>query len=227
MQEYKCIRQTKRIPYTEKVLINDSIPVRSNDISEGGLFVHTRRSLLLGSIVKVTFPSTGLTVNAVVQHPSPAGVGLMFTALDRKQAETISKLVRQAQENNKAHAIRKTRILLVEDCVQGIYCRSRLLADGFYVMKASSCTQAIKILRTHQVHAVVLLLQRVGKDIYDLLDYLKRSAKNTNIPSIVLSSQFAPEEQISLYEAGAEACLPLMTTAPAKVAETIREALKL
>ena len=77
-------RKMQRVPFTRNILINGRVMVRSIDISEGGLYVHTGRSHITGQVVDVQIPCAGevLKVRARVSRSEEAiGMGLMISSL--------------------------------------------------------------------------------------------------------------------------------------------------
>jgi CheY-like chemotaxis protein len=215
-------RQSKRVPYSEKVLINNSLPVQCHDVSEGGLFVHLTRALLPGSTVKVDFPETGLSVMALVQAVTESGVGLMFTKLTPGQTKGLGEIIRRAEA---AQSVRKTKpsVLMVEDSenVRRLN-KTRLLAEGFSVLEAADGVAAMKILGTEMPDVILLDLHMEKMDGYKVMSFLKQNEKLRDIPVVVLSSKFSAEEQSKVYAAGATEFLPKMTTSPIKLVTMIK-----
>lgn len=216
-------RQSKRVPYREKVLINNSLPVQCHDISEGGLFVEITRALLPGSTVKVDFPETGLSVMAVVQAVTELGVGLMFTNPGPAQVEGIGEIIRRAETAQSARRTR-TLVLMVEDSenVRKLN-KGKLFAEGFSVLEAADGMAAIKILSSEIPDIIILDLHMEKMDGYKVMSFLKQNEKLRDIPVIVFSSKFSAEEQSKVFEAGATEFLPKMTTPPAKLVSIIKD----
>ncbi len=216
-------RQFKRVPYSEKVLINNSLPVQCHDVSEGGLFVHLTRALQPGSTVKVDFPETGLSVMALVQAVTESGVGLMFTSLSPTQKKGIEEIIRRAEA---AQSVRKTKpsVLMVEDSesVRRLN-KSRLFAEGFSVLEAADGMAAIKILGSEIPDVILLDLHLDKMDGYKIMSLIKQNEKLKDIPIVVFSSKFSAEEQSKAFEAGATEFLPKMTTSPVKLVSIIKD----
>ncbi len=221
------LRKHQRVAYQEKVLINDSLEVQCNDLSEGGIFVHTSRALLPGSDVSITFPETGLKVTAVVKVvPSSGGLGLMFKNLNQAQITEVSNLIWLARERGRLVRSGKTTILIVEDCMQGEYYRKKLDAEGYHVVHASTGTEAVKMLGTEAPDAVVLDLQSKGMDGFEVLGAIKGSDKLKGLPVLAYTSSFSQDEKLRAIQSGAETLLPKETTSPARLAAILSKILK-
>jgi CheY-like chemotaxis protein len=220
------LRKHRRVAYHEKVLINDSLEVQCNDLSEGGIFVHTSRALLPGSEVSITFPETGLKVTAVVKVvPSSGGLGLMFKNLDQAQATQVSELIWLATEQGRLIRSEKTTVLIVEDCVQGECYRKKLSAEGYHVIRASTGAEAVKMLDTQAPDAVVLDLKSKGIDGFEVLEAIKASDKLKGVPVLAYTSSFSQDEKSRAVQSGAETLLPKETTSPAKLAAILSKIL--
>lgn len=218
-------RKHKRVPYNEKVLINNSLEVQCYDISEGGLFLHLHKALLPGSTVTVTFPETGLTVMALVQKIEESGVGLEFTNLSPVQQEGVREFVTRAET---AQSLRKTKptVLMVEDSesVRRLN-KARLVTEGYSVIEAEDGIAALKILGSEKPDVILLDLHMEKMDGYKVMAFLKQNPALKDIPVIVFSSKFSAEEQSRVFEAGAAEFLPKMTTPPHKLVAIIKNIL--
>ncbi len=221
----EALRKHKRVPYNEKVLINESLEAFCNDISEGGLFIRISKALLPGSIVSVTFPETGLKVSALVQKADAEGVGLQFTSLKPEHLEGIRAVIKHAET---AQSLRKSKptVLMVEDSenVRRLN-KSRLVSEGFSVIEATDGMDALKILGTQTPDIILLDLHMEKMDGYKVMSFLKQNPNLKDIPVIVFSSKFSSEEQSKVFEAGATEFLPKMTTPPAKLVGIIKNIL--
>ena len=94
---YDKEREGKRHPCDMEVVVDGVCRCSTFDISEGGVYVSTDHVFRDGSIVAVTFPFRGgtLDVKARVQHCFEGiGVGLMFVDLDAALKKKIKALVR-------------------------------------------------------------------------------------------------------------------------------------
>jgi CheY-like chemotaxis protein len=208
------------------VLINDSLEVQCNDLSEGGIFVHTSRALLPGSEVSITFPETGLKVKAVVMAvPSSGGLGLMFKNLDEAQASEVRDLIWLAQERGKILRSEKTTVLIVEDCVQGECYRKKLSEDGYHVVRASNGAEAVKMLDTQAPDAVVLDMQAKVLSGYNVLEAIRGNEQLKGVPVVAYTGSFTPEEKSKILAAGAEMLLPKTTTSPARLSAILSKIL--
>jgi CheY-like chemotaxis protein len=220
-------RKYKRVPYNEDILINDSLEVLCDDISEGGLFINLNRSLLPGSTVNVTFPKRDLKVEAMVQAvPETGGVGLMFTSLSPAELAIIMGIIEQAEAAHSQRQIKPT-VLMVEDSknLREIH-RLELVAQGFEVMETARSDEALRILSTQRPVAVLLNRNMEKEDGFNILESLNQSGKLAGIPVVVLTSTFDSDDKAKLREAGASAVLPKLTTTPGKLVSVIKKLVK-
>lgn len=220
-------RKYERLPYNEKILINNSLEATCHDISLGGVFVYTTRALLPGSTVRVTFPQENLHLMATVQViPSMGGLGLQFHKLDE---EHMGQLIKFLKKITSSITIRKDKptVLLVEDSesVRRL-AKAKLSGEGIHVLEAVDGAEALKLVKAHKINAIVLDLNLDKMDGFKLLSYFKSEAAYRDIPVIVYSSRFSSEDQSRVYEAGAEVFLPKMTTSPVKLLATVKSVLR-
>lgn len=220
-------RKHKRTPYNEHVLINDSIEVLCNNISEGGLFVHLNKALLPGSTVSVTFPQNDFKVEAMVQAvPSGGGLGVRFTSLSPAELAMIRGIIEQAEAAQSQRQTKPT-VLIVEDSknVREIH-RLELVAQGFEAIEAARSEEALRILDTQRPVAVLLNRNMEKEDGFKVLESLKQSGRLAGIPVVVLTSTFDSDDKAKLREAGASAVLPKLTTTPGKLVSVIKKLTK-
>jgi CheY-like chemotaxis protein len=231
------VRQLTRVPFSKDVLIDGQLMVRSIDISEGGLYVHTGRSDMPGRIVDVEIPCEGetLKVSAKVSRSEEAvGMGLMFVNVDtitKKKIQALVDGIRTGSEGGTKPAadIRKeSRVLLIEDnlSTQRIY-KSRLVLEGFSVKAVDDGFEAIKVLKSHpaDTDAIVLDLFMEKIDGFKVLSMLKDTPELRDIPVIVLSARSSPDIAKKVMEKGAAKYLAKMNTSPSKLAETLNQIL--
>jgi CheY-like chemotaxis protein len=219
-------RKSKRVPYHETVIVNGSIEVHCNDISEGGLFVHLSKSLLAGSTVTIQFPGNPVKFEAVVQViPGSGGMGLMFSSVDDTHCAAVREIIAEA-ERVEAQQKEQPTVLIVEgnESVRKLNV-SRLATDGFTVLEAADGMEALKLLNTSTPDAVILELEAKRVDGLGVLEFIRSSPPLKNVPVMVISSAASAEDKAKALEAGASVFLQKTTTPPAKISSIARKML--
>lgn len=232
------VRQMKRVPFTKDILIDGRLMVKGIDISEGGIYVHTGRSHMPGSIVDVEIPCEGetLKVRAKVSRSEEAvGMGLMFVnvgPVTKRKIQDLIDTIRGDTDKRTEAAENKhkgSRVLLIEDnpSTQRIY-KSRLVLEGFSVTAVNDGFEAIKVLKSHpsDTDLIVLDLFMEKLDGFKVLSMLKDAPELRDIPVIVLSARSSPDVTRKVIEKGAAKCLAKMNTSPSKLAETLNVILR-
>ena len=218
-------RTQKRVMLKREVTINNSLKVMGLDLSEGGVYVHTGRSIAPGTVVDVSLPLENGTVNlkARVQHSeNSVGMGLMF--LD--QTPDALALLREFIDSSSislTEAVKK-KVLIVEDNVMHRRMnKSRLVLEGFTVLEAGNGLEAIEIMGKERINLVVLDLYMDKLDGFKVLSLMKQNHAWRGIPVVVLSARGAPAEVDKALAAGATEFLFKMTTTPVKLSERVKQ----
>lgn len=89
-----------RVPVALPVIINRRFKAEGLDLSESGIYIYTKTTLIPGNIVELSFELDGekLNVHAEVQHSQPGvGIGLKFIGLPKETAKKIGKYIKAAQ----------------------------------------------------------------------------------------------------------------------------------
>jgi len=221
-------RIQKRIPFTQQVLINNSLMVNAIDISAGGLYVHTGRIFPMGSIVDISIPVNSHKINlkARVQHCQEGiGMGLEFVDLNVEQQTGLKNLLSVLE--TKTSAPGKKRILIVDDNdIARRMNKSRLILDGFTVLEARDGTEAVKILQTEPLDLVVLDLFMEPMDGFKLTTFIRQMPQHKDTPIIVSSARSTPKVIEQAMNIGATLFLVKMTTSPVKLSENVKTLLK-
>jgi CheY-like chemotaxis protein len=217
-------RKSKRVPYNETILVNDTLEVHCNDISEGGLFVHMNKALLPGNAVTIKFPQRPMKFEAVVQAvPGTGGMGLMFASLDNTHLAALREIISAAGKAVPELKTTPTVLLIEESANIRTLNRNSLISEGFEVLEAPDGMEALKILHSRPPDAVMLELEVKRVDGYGVLEFMKSSPGLKNIPVLAVSSKVKAEEQSTVIEAGASIFLPKTTTSPAKLSSILRK----
>lgn len=223
-------RRQERVPFKKDLTVNNSITVKSIDISRGGLYIHTSHPFEVGSIVEVDLPLRGETfkVKAIIKHKQSAvGIGLMFIDMEPQQMEKVDQIITYAKKLKPRRGTKKVKVLLVEDNTTiRKTLKNHLMSEGLYVIEAENGIEAINALNEHPVDIVVLDLYMDKMNGFKVLSIIKESPEWIDIPVIVLSAKGTDDILDKVFEAGADFFLLKMMTPPAKLVETIKNILK-
>lgn len=218
-------RIQKRVILKKEVTINNSLRVMGLDLSEGGLYVHTGRSITPGTVVDVSLPLENGTVKlkARVQHSEDrVGMGLMFL----EQTPQALALLRAFINNTSiplTEAVKKKVLVVDDNAMQRRMNKSRLVLEGFMVLEAGDGLEAIEVMRKEQIDLVVLDLYMDKLDGFKVLSFVRQNPEWKNIPVLVLSARSAPADVDKALAAGATEFLIKMTTSPVKLTERVRQ----
>ena len=218
-------RMQKRVMLKKEVTINNSLKVMGLDLSEGGVYVHTGRSITPGSVVDVSLPLKNGTVNlkARVQHSEDCvGMGLMF--LDQTPHALV--LLREFIDSTSispTEAVKKKVLIVEGNVMHRRMNKSRLVLEGFTVLEAGSGLEAVEIMGKDQINLVVLDLYMDELEGFKVLSIMKQNQEWEKIPVVVLSARGAPAEVDKALAAGATEFLFKMTTSPVKLSERVRQ----
>ena len=94
----------ERIACELDIVINDSIPCKAFDISEGGLYARTEHSFNPGGLVKISLKINDEKVDVtsrVKYYHERVGMGLMFIDMDDSLKRKIKKLIKDIQKSVK------------------------------------------------------------------------------------------------------------------------------
>jgi CheY-like chemotaxis protein len=219
-------RVFKRVPFTEDILIN-GVLVRAIDISEGGMYVHTGRSIPPGKVFKVTIPlkNDNFDVKAKVQHSQDGiGMGLKFLVLDDEKKDKIASLINSIQAESGVSGETKKGILVVDDNDATIrIIKSRLILEGFFVLETASVKKAVEILTSQEqkINLIVLEPNLKKMDGLKVLSMIQDNPRCKDTPAIVFSSTSRDIDK-KLADDKRYTVLPKMTTSPSKLVSTIK-----
>ena len=135
-------RSAKRVPYKFDVVLNDAILVKGIDISEGGMYVHTGRSIPVGSLVRVKFMVQGKRVELEAEvrscHES-VGMGLNFV---NPQSQIIDIIKSYVKDATGVALPAKKKVLLVGGAPAARrIIKSKLVQDGYTVLEAEDAAE--------------------------------------------------------------------------------------
>lgn len=221
-------RQQKRIPFTQQVLINNSMKVNAINISAGGLCLQEAHMFEIGSRLDVSFSegSKVFTLKAIVKYClKGTGIGLEFVDMSAEQQAELKSLISRLE--TKTSSSTRKRILIVDDneSVRRMN-KSKLMLDGFQVIEAKDGIEAIKMLQTEQVDLIVLDLFMEPMDGFKVTSLVRQMPQYKEIPIIVFSARSTPEVMEQAMNVGADLFLLKMTTSPVKLSENVKALLK-
>jgi two-component system chemotaxis response regulator CheY len=218
-------RKQKRVVLRKVVTINNYLRVMGLDLSEGGLYVHTGRSIKPGTVVDVSFPlQIGcVSLKARVQHSAEGvGMGLMFMNLDPKTLTMLRAFI-DSSSIPLAEAVKKKVLIVDSIAMHRRINRSRLVLDGFTVLEAGNGPEAVAILEKEQIDLVVLELYMDNLDGFKFLWLIRKNPLWKDIPVLVLSARSTPAEIDKAVTAGATEFLAKVTTTPVKLCERVKQ----
>jgi two-component system, cell cycle response regulator len=97
------------------------------------------------------------------------------------------------------------RILVVDDLAANVkLLESRLLAEYYDVVSASSGQEALEICQTSNVDIVLLDVMMPGMDGFEVCRRLKAEPRTMNIPVVMVTALDRPQDRIKGLEAGAD-----------------------
>ena len=90
------LRETKRYPFREHILIDGSKTCTSTDISKGGIYVSAIQYFPEHSILELAIPYNGKTISLkgkVQYYQAGIGLGIQFIELTDEQKAIIEEIV--------------------------------------------------------------------------------------------------------------------------------------
>ncbi|OGQ94292.1 MAG: hypothetical protein A2521_14075 [Deltaproteobacteria bacterium RIFOXYD12_FULL_57_12] len=222
-------RKSKRFRFKKKILVDNAMLVEGIDISDGGLFVHTGRSFIVGSEVTVALPLPGgnVPVRATVQHNQPGvGMGLKFVGLTQAQRSHLQSYLTNelSVEAARSPEQKKTVVLLAggSETARRIM-KSKLVLEGFAVIEAMSIVEILKKMNVQVPDIIVIDWQEKAVEGVELLNRLKKHAQWKKMMKVVLSAVSDKAMQQKIMEAGADEFLAKMDTPPARLSDHLKK----
>jgi CheY-like chemotaxis protein len=218
-------RKQKRVVLKRTVTINNSLKVMGLDLSEGGVYVHTGRSITPGTVVDVSLPLDDGTVNmkARVQHSEDGvGMGLMFLDRTPDALASLREFIDSASVPL-TEAVKRKVLIVDDNAMHRLMNRSRLVLEGFTVLEAGNGLDAVEIMGKEKINLVVLDLHMDQLDGFKVLSIMRHNQEWKEIPVLLLSARSAPAEVDRAVTAGATEFLFKMTTTPVKLSERVKQ----
>jgi CheY-like chemotaxis protein len=214
-------RTKPRVLTQKEVTINGSIHAHCFDINEEGMYIQTETVFTSKDVIDLNFEVDGkiISVKASVRHLEPDfGIGVKFINLGPEDKAALGKFI-----TIKSSAESGLKLVMIVDSSEqqrAVY-KYRLQQDGCGVIEAANGTDAFKILQLTQPDIVVLDNQSEGINAFKLLQFMKTKAELKDIPAIILTSRFIPEELNQAMSLGIKDYLVKATTSPNKLSEKV------
>lgn len=221
-------RRFPRTPFPGEVRIGSSLQVEPTEISEGGMYVVTGRSLMLGSEVRVSLSLGGkeLTVRSRIENTHEGtGMGLMFIEQGVEMKRKIKEFVDEARKDIDRRFSERQKILLIDDdLLLRKICRDKLAAEGFAVIESDGSIDVTDTLDVHPVRLIILNLDTRKIPGFKMLNILKKSMKYKKIPLLSFSRSACGDTTEKARGIGADACMAMTALTSATM---IKEAKRL
>lgn len=120
-------------------------------------------------------------------------------------------------------ALRRVRILLVDDSMVTREMERRLLEDaGFHVTPASDAQEALAFLGEESFDCVVTDIEMPGMDGFELTAHLRGMEHFTQLPIIVVSTRDRPDDRLRGLKVGADAYLTKQSLDAGELVDLVR-----
>ncbi len=163
--------------------------------------------------------ATDRLLEGVALLASGEPVGVLSPAV-LAQREYLRNLP-SAQE--KAVAIRRVRILLVDDSMVTREMERRLLEDaGFHVSAASDAQEALALLAEESFDCVVTDIEMPGMDGFELTAHLRGVEHFAQLPIIVVSTRDRADDRLRGLKVGADAYLTKQSLDAGELVDLVR-----
>ncbi|MDA8086710.1 MAG: response regulator [Nitrospiraceae bacterium] len=221
-------RKDPRVIFKKQVVVNNLLGATGLDLSKSGIYIHTGRHFIKGSVVNVSLPlgSTTLELKARVQHSKPGvGMGLEFLNITGEQKQLLFDFIKMHKDDavpEKSDERQKVLIVDLNEATRRVY-RSNLVLEGFTVFEAGSNSSARDIIEREKIDAVVYMS---GADEAELFSVIRQKPELKGMPILVVSAKSTPGAPEAAVKAGATEFMVKMFTSPAKLAERIKSRLK-
>lgn len=221
-------RKSHRIIFRRQVLINNLIGATGLDLSISGIYIHTGRHFITGSIVNIALPldNVKLELKARVQHSKHGvGMGLEFMDLKNEQKRVLADFIKRHIEeitSEKSDERKKALIIDENDAARRLY-RSKLVLEGFTVFEAEDSASAMAKIETEKIDVVVYMS---GGEGFGLLSSIRQMPGMEKVPILVVSAKSSPGASEAAVQAGATEFMAKIFTSPVKLAERIKARLK-
>jgi CheY-like chemotaxis protein len=120
-------------------------------------------------------------------------------------------------------ALRRVRILLVDDSLVTREMERRLLEDaGFHVSAASDAQEALALLGEEPFDCVVTDIEMPGMDGFELTAHLRAMEHFAQLPIIVVSTRDRPDDRLRGLKVGADAYLTKQSLDAGELVDLVR-----
>lgn len=219
------LRKADRYVFRRNILVNGAVMLKAINISETGLYVHSGRHFVKGSVVDIEIPMKGsfLRLKAHVQFSQEGvGMGLRFANVLPAQEAALKALINSIKRGTEEFA----SVLFITDDAKDLRIHtSRLVQEGYSVLTARDEKKALELIGTTHVDVIFFHLLNEFIDIEKVLASLKNCPECGKIPIFVLSDKDMPTLRKKAANYGA-AFISRISTSPVKMLEIIKSAIK-
>lgn len=226
-------KRQKRSLVKKRVVINGNIEAGAIDISEDGMYIYSPEAFQKDALIDISLflkdEGQPLRGKAKVQYVhGDVGFGVMFIGLLPEERKKLKDFLQEIKETPYvSEKIFTKKVLIIDDSETSrrMY-KSILMAEGFFVMEASSGMEGIKRLREDVPDLIVLDLIMEDMDGYKFLQLVRVNPEWENIPVLVLTGRMTPAEMDRAAALGISDYLVKATTSPKKLAEKVKDVLQ-
>ncbi len=221
-------RNDPRVIFRKQVVINNVIGATGLDLSKSGIYIHTGRHFIKGSVLNISLPLDNATLDlkARVQHSKPGvGMGLVFLDITGEQKRILHDFIKMHKDDTVPEkSDERKRVLIVDtDEASGRVYRSKLVLEGFTVFEALDCAAAMEMADAEKIDAVVYMGSAEESGLFSAI---RQKPGLSEIPILVLSAKSFRGASEAAVKAGATEFLVRMVTSPAKLAERVKARLR-
>jgi CheY-like chemotaxis protein len=219
-------RTKPRVLTQKKVVINGDIQAHCFDINEEGMYIQTETVFKSKDVIDLNFEidTKNIEVKASVRHMEAGfGFGVKFINLDPGDRDALNKFI--AIKSSAESGLKLVLLVISSEQQRAVY-KYRLQQDGCSIIESANGTDAFKVLQLTQPDLVVLDSQCEGINAFKLLQFMKTKEELKDVPAIILTSRFIPEELNQAMSLGIKDYLVKATTSPNKLSEKILKLLE-
>lgn len=221
-------RKLPRVLINTDVIINGSSRGVAFDISEKGMYIHyTEIKFKEKDFIDVVFDigSNAINTKAVIEHMQPGfGMGIRFIDMSPEICDIIREFL-SAPVRDSIDKSRKTVLLVVNDTQSRSFYKMSLMQGGFGVIEAANGKETLELLQQKRPDIVVMEMFAGGVSAIKLLQFMRTRKNLRDVPSIILSAGFLPEDVKQLIALGATNCLNKTTTNPMVLYKKVKDIL--
>lgn len=205
-------REHPRIPAVIKIRyrdLNELMPANSKDISNTGIFIRTRRPLLVGSPIELYLSPadesagpeikvTGEVVRAIQGDSVDPGMGIKFINLDAESVRTVSEIIEAQRARNKVDVM-----VIDDDGLIREMLTDSLIEAGYKVGSEKDAVEALKSLDRLRPSLILVDIMMPDMDGIEFSETIRKNAHTHDIPFIFISGKVDKETIMRARQSGA------------------------